>query len=101
MNPNIAKNISEIKEKATPILKKAGVIRSSVFGSVARGEAGEESDVDFLVEFPDNEKYTLFDLIELQENLESALDREVDVVTYRSLHHLLKDRILREQVPIV
>src|SRR3989338_823074 len=94
------KYIDEIKQKAVPILKKAGVTRSSLFGSVARGETEEKSDVDFLIEFPDNEKYTLFDLVELQENLESALGREVDVVTYRSLHHLLKDRILREQVSI-
>ena len=40
-----------IKKKAVPILKKSGVVRSAVFGSVARGEAKKKSDVDFLIQF--------------------------------------------------
>ena len=92
-------DINYIKGKSLPELKKAGVLKSSLFGSFARGEAGPKSDVDLLVEFPDGK--TMFDLIELEENLESALGRKVDIVTYRSIHHLLRDRILREQIPIL
>jgi predicted nucleotidyltransferase len=92
-------DILVIKEKCVPELKKAGVLRSSLFGSFARGEAGPESDVDILIEFPEDK--TLFDLIELEENLRSALGRKVDVTTYRSLHHLLRDQILQEQIPIL
>ena len=92
-------DIPTIKEKSIPELKKAGVLRSALFGSFARGDAGSESDVDILVEFPEGR--TLFDLIELEENLKSALGRKVDIVTYRSLHHLLRDQILREQIPIL
>lgn len=91
--------IEEIKEKAVPALKKAGVLKSAVFGSFARGEAGPESDVDLLVELP--EKTTMFDLIELEDDLESALGKKVDLVTYRSIYHRLRDRILREQIPIL
>ena len=94
-----ALDIPAIKEKSLPELKKAGVLRSALFGSFARGEAGPESDVDILVEFPEGK--TLFDLIELEENLKSALGRKVEVVTYRSLHHLLRDKILQEQIPIL
>jgi predicted nucleotidyltransferase len=92
-------DINSIKEKALPELKKAGVLKSSLFGSYARGEAGAESDVDILVELPDDKN--MFDLIELEEKLESVLGKKVDVITYRSLHHLLRDRILREQIPIL
>ena len=92
-------DIDYIKKKSLPELKRAGVLRSALFGSFARGEAGPESDVDILVELPDDR--TMFDLIELEEKLELALGRQVDVITYRSLHHLLRDRILREQVPIL
>ncbi|MBI5220315.1 MAG: nucleotidyltransferase family protein [Candidatus Liptonbacteria bacterium] len=92
-------DLSDIKEKSLPELKRAGVLRSSVFGSFARGEASPKSDIDILIEFPDSK--TMFDLIELEENLGSALGRKVDVITYRSIHHLLRDRILREQIPIL
>lgn len=92
-------DISYIKEKTLPALKKAGVLKSAIFGSFARGDSGPESDVDLLIEFPEGK--TMLDLIELQGNLESALGKKVDIVTYRSIHHLLRDRILREQVPIL
>lgn len=91
--------IGYIQEKTLPALKKAGVLRSSIFGSFARNEAGPESDVDLLVEFPEDK--TMLDLIELQDNLEASLGKKVDLVTFRSIHHLLRDRILREQVPIL
>lgn len=92
-------DISYIKEKSLPELKRAGVLKSSVFGSFARGEEGPESDVDFLVEFPENKN--MFDLMELEEKLKAVLGRRVDIVTYRSIHHLLRERILREQIRIL
>jgi hypothetical protein len=94
-----AVEVDYIKQNSLPELKKAGVLRSSLFGSFARGDAGPESDVDILVELPDDKN--MFDLIELEERLAAALGKKVDVVTYRSLHHLLRERILREQIPIL
>jgi predicted nucleotidyltransferase len=90
--------IEEIKTKALPVLKQAGVLRSSVFGSVARGEADENSDVDFLVELPD--KATLFDLIGLKQDLEHALGKKVDVGTYDGLKPRIRQRVISEQVLI-
>ena len=94
----MTKTIEEIKEKATPILEEEGVKRSSVFGSVVRGEANADSDIDMLVELPDGK--TLLDVIRLEHKLEDALGREVDLGMYDALHRRLKDRILAEQVPI-
>lgn len=93
------KEIQTIKEKITPILKEAGVSKSSIFGSVARGESDEKSDVDILVELPKGK--SLFDLIDLQDKLEAKLGKKADVVTYRSVHHLLRDIIFKEQIQIL
>ncbi len=57
-------DIKQIKSKAVPILKEAGVIRSSLFGSYARGEAREDSDIDMLIEFPKGK--SLLDLVHLE-----------------------------------
>ena len=95
----MSNDIETIKAKVTPILKSAGVLRSDVFGSVARGEAKEDSDVDFLVEFPSGK--SLFDLADLHMKLEEILHRKVDVLTYRSISPLLKNYIERDRVRIL
>lgn len=92
-------NIEEIKNKILPILKKYDVSRASLFGSIVSGEITEESDVDILVEFK-GEK-SLLDLAGLKIELEELLGRRVDVLTYNSLHPLLKDRILSEQKAVL
>ena len=92
-------NVEELNRQIIPILRRFGVKRASLFGSIARGENGSGSDIDILVEF-EGEK-SLLDLAGLKVELEEALGRKVDVLTYNSLHPLLKDRILREQKPIL
>lgn len=92
-------NISKIKNKALPILKKAGVTRSSVFGSYVRGEQREDSDIDILVEVPNGTG--LFEFADLKLELENALGKDVDLVTYNSIHPKLKEHILQEQIQIL
>ncbi|MCP1393500.1 MAG: nucleotidyltransferase domain-containing protein [Methanothrix harundinacea] len=62
-------------------------------------EMDEESDIDILIEFEG--RRSLLDLAHLKNELEDATNRRVDVLTYKSLHPRLKDRILAEQVPIL
>ncbi len=88
--------IREIRAKAISVFNRHGVIRAALFGSRARGEATEESDIDILVEF--NGEKTLLDLAALQIELEQVLGRKVDVLTYRSLHPRIRDKVLRDQV---
>jgi predicted nucleotidyltransferase len=79
-----------------PELKQRGVASVAVFGSVARGDATAESDIDLLVEFS-----VVPDLIEfsaLQRWLSQRLGRKVDLVTKPALHPLLRNRILAEAV---
>jgi predicted nucleotidyltransferase len=80
-------------------LKRFGVKRASLFGSLARGEDREDSDIDILVEFEAGK--SLLDLAGLKIELEELLSRRVDLLTFNSLHPLLKDKILKEQKPIL
>jgi predicted nucleotidyltransferase len=75
-----------------------GVTSIKVFGSVARGEAREDSDVDFLVEV--GPRHSSFFPGGLVLDLEEILGRHVDVVEPEGLHRLLRDRVLREAVPV-
>jgi len=88
-----------LKNKIIPILERYEVKRAAFFGSFVRGEQKKESDIDLLVEFK-GEK-SLLDLAGLKIELEDALHRKVDVLTYKSLHPLLKERILKEQKVIL
>lgn len=91
--------MDEIKAKTAIILRNAGVRRAAVFGSFARGDATNRSDLDLLIEFPEGKG--LFDLVALKNRLEDALGMKVDVVTYRSLSPLLRDAVMREHVPVL
>jgi predicted nucleotidyltransferase len=90
-----------LKEKRGEILRlcaKHGARNVRVFGSLARGQADEASDVDFLVEMEPGR--SLLDLGGLQVELESLLGRQVDVVTDRGLKTRIRDRVLKEALPV-
>ncbi|MBX3234591.1 MAG: nucleotidyltransferase family protein [Nitrospiraceae bacterium] len=90
-----------LKSRRADILRLAqehGARNVRVVGSVARGEARAESDVDFLVEM-DNGR-SLLDLIKLNQDLETLLDRKVDVLTDGGLSRYLEQRIRAEAVPL-
>lgn len=92
-------NLDEIKNKALPILKEAGATRSALFGSIVRGEAREDSDIDMLVELPKG--MSLFDFVDLQLKLEQVLNRKVDLGEFSTIKPRLKDYILKEAVQIL
>jgi hypothetical protein len=74
-------------------------LRSSLFGSVVRGEQTEESDIDILIEFPKGK--SLIDLIDLEMKLEQTLGRKVDLLTYNSVSPYLKEYIQHDQLQIL
>ena len=91
-----------LKFKRPEILRLAqahGAHNVRIFGSVARGEAHADSDIDFLVEM-DNGR-SLLDLIELSQDLETLLQRKVDVLTDKGLSPYLEQGIHAEAVPLV
>jgi predicted nucleotidyltransferase len=89
----------QIKQRVVPILKEAGIIRSSLFGSYVTGDQTKESDVDLLVEFPTGK--SLFDLIDLQNELQEVLGKNVDVITYNSVSPYLKKYIFEHQMQLL
>ncbi len=86
------------REEIMKIAAKHGACNVRIFGSLARGEAGENSDIDFLVELEPGR--SLLDLSKLVVELEDLLNRKVDVVTEQGLYWLLRRRILKEARPL-
>ena len=91
--------IEKFKEKILKKLEEHDVKRASLFGSIVREEMTDESDIDLLIEFKGTK--SLLDLARLKIELEDVLKCKVDVLTYNSLHPLLKNLILAEQVEIL
>ena len=100
MSKKTSRTLGWIKKKVLPVLKKHAVKRAAIFGSFARGEAKEKSDVDILIEYKTKNK-SLFDLVDLKSDLEETLDRKVDVITYNSIYWRIREQILAEQVVIL
>ncbi|MDB9428235.1 nucleotidyltransferase family protein [Microcystis aeruginosa CS-555/01A07] len=91
-----------IQDKREDILKiatKHGAFNVRVFGSVARGEETENSDIDFLIDY-DLAKTSPWFPGGLLADLQDLLGCKVDVVTEKSLHHLIKQRILKEAIKL-
>lgn len=94
------KKLRQIAKIAVPILKKNGVVKAGIFGSHARGEAKKRSDIDMLIQVK-KRKFSLFDLVGLQQDLEKILGKKVDLLTYKGLSPYLKDYILKDEVRII
>ncbi len=84
-----------ITKQIVPILKRQGVTKAALFGSCVRGEMKKRSDIDILINFKGQK--SLMDLVRLQFELEEKLGKKVDLLTYNSIHPLLKNIILNEQ----
>lgn len=91
-------DIETHRDEVLRIVAEHGGHDLRVFGSVARGEQAEDSDLDLLVRL-DNDR-SLIDHIALKYDLEDVLGHTVDLVTEEALHHLIRDRVLREAVAI-
>ncbi|RQW77284.1 MAG: nucleotidyltransferase [Methanothrix sp.] len=90
-----------LKSKRQDILAMAakhGAHNHRIFGSVARGEARPESDLDILVEMVPGA--SLLDHVALKHDLEDLLQIKVDVVSERALHRYIRDRVLADVVPL-
>ena len=95
---SIRELLQEKREEIIRIAAEHGASNVRIFGSVARGEARLDSDVNFLVEL---EPYrSLLDHVALIQDLEDFLGRKVDVATDKGLQERVRDRILNEALPL-
>jgi uncharacterized protein len=79
-------------------LKAAGIVRLSVFGSVARGDNSSSSDVDLLADFDKSRRYTLLTMGRLETRLADLLGSSVDLSSPEWLKGPVSDRARREAV---
>lgn len=86
------------REAIMQIAQRHGATNVRVFGSVSRGEAHASSDIDFLVDL--DEGRSLFDLGGLLMDLQEFLGCPVDVVTEKGLRPRIRERVLREAMPL-
>ena len=85
------------REEILRIAARYGASNIRVFGSVARGEAGPESDVDFLMDLSPGWGLALMGL---WLDLEDLLGRKVDIVEEENLHWYIRDRVMQEAQPL-
>lgn len=95
---NLKDFINNKREEILRIAAKHGAYNVRVFGSVARGKARADSDLDLLVELAPGR--SLLDHAAMQLELEDLLGRKVDIITERGLRTRVRDRVLREAVPL-
>jgi predicted nucleotidyltransferase len=81
-----------------PELKAAEIVRLSLFGSVARGEASLESDVDLMAEFDPAKQFSLLDMVHLENRLGDILGVRVDLTSVKAMKEHVRERAVQEAV---
>lgn len=95
---NIRDILQEKRDDILRIAQEHGVYNVRVFGSAVRDDAGEESDIDFLVDVgPDHSPFFPGGMLA---DMEDLLGRKVDIVTENALHWYIKDRVMQEAMPL-
>lgn len=95
---NLEERLKDKREDILALARKYGAYNVRVFGSVARGEADADSDVDFLVEMERGR--SLLDLGGLLMELQALLDCRVDIVTEKGLRSRIRQQVLAEAITL-
>ncbi|HZF11366.1 MAG TPA: nucleotidyltransferase family protein [Thermoanaerobaculia bacterium] len=90
--------VEEYRERILELAARHGASNVRVFGSLARGEGTENSDLDLLVTL--EERRSLLDLVGLKQDIEDLLHRQVDVVTEPALSPYIREHVLAEATPL-
>lgn len=94
----ISSGLAGLRAAVLPITRSHRVRNVRVFGSFARGDQNKQSDVDLLVDLPND--MSLFELVGMKRELEAALDRKVDLVPAVNIKRALRERILADARPL-
>ncbi|HCO93129.1 MAG TPA: DNA polymerase subunit beta [Phycisphaerales bacterium] len=95
---DIKQQIQEKRDEICAIAAKHGAYNIRIFGSVVRGEAGPDSDIDFLIDAgPTTSSWFPAGLII---DLQKILGRRVEIVTEKALSPFIRDYVLREAIPL-
>jgi predicted nucleotidyltransferase len=102
LDPRIAERARVVEElrQATPRLRARGITHLSLFGSIARGDAGPKSDIDLLIEVDPSSRFSLFDLVDLQDDLLERPGRPTHFAFAAKLRPWLREEIRTEAISI-
>lgn len=101
MDKEAKQEIEKIKEKIIPILHKYNITHAGIFGSLVRGNLKKDSDVDILVEIPQDSNLDLLDFVHIKHEIEDLIGREIDLIEYSTIKPALKEDVLKEEVNIL
>ncbi|WP_347488767.1 nucleotidyltransferase family protein [Desulfoscipio sp. XC116] len=94
-------DINLVAKKITPVLRRYGVEKASIFGSYARGEHNANSDIDILIQYSPRVRKSLLTRIKLRDELMEILQKDVDLVTEKALSPYLRDIVMKEKRDIL
>lgn len=96
---HVVRQLRALVQARSAQLRAQGLVSLALFDSFARGEATPDSDVDLLYDF--ERRSSLDALLDLQEAVEEATGRPAQLVSWKHLHPLLRERVLREAVSLL
>lgn len=96
----ISKNVQEMIPKIQQYLASQPIEKAWLFGSCSRGEETEKSDVDLLVRYERNDKFSLFDIVRIMLGLEDVIKRPVDLVEEDRLLPFAQKSVERDKILI-
>jgi predicted nucleotidyltransferase len=91
--------VNSIKELILSVLKNYPIKKAAIFGSFARNEANDESDIDLLIE--PSKSITIFDVLRLERDLSKVTSRKIDVVEYTAIKSSIRSNILKDAIVIL
>jgi predicted nucleotidyltransferase len=91
--------IHSIKDRILEVLKRYPIKKAAIFGSFARGEANNTSDIDLLIE--SNQPITLFDVLRLEKELAEVTSRKIDIVEFSAIKNSIRTNVLRDAISIL
>jgi predicted nucleotidyltransferase len=98
VSPPLAAEVLSTLRAHQPVLRQAGISHLSLFGSVARNEAGAGSDIDLVAEFDPAAQISLLDLVRLERELGELLGRRVDILPEPIRKERLRNNIARDRI---
>ena len=91
--------LEQYQELILPVLKRYFIKRAAIFGSFAKGNTSINSDIDLLIE-PEN-NFTLFKMLQLEQEISQLINRKVDLVEYSALKPSIKNEVLGSAITIL
>ena len=88
----------ELFDSIRDFLMKNNIKKAAIFGSFARNEENEKSDIDILIE---GEKLTLFDILNIEDMLQSITQRKIDIVEYQAVKPSLAKYVFSDLIPLI